>query len=88
MKLKNMIAVVIGGMESYGGTIAELMKKEGAKVYAIDTFMGKTEDIVVFPAKTSDGETVKRIIEWIAEENNGRIDIIINNPFGPNYLKI
>ncbi|MGB1243587.1 MAG: SDR family NAD(P)-dependent oxidoreductase, partial [Chitinophagales bacterium] len=88
MRLANKVAIVTGGARGIGKAIAELFAKEGATVYIWDLLdMGKetAEGIQANGGKATfqkvsvtDKAQVEAAAKTIFEEN-GRLDILINN---------
>lgn len=89
MRLNNKVAVVTGSAQGIGAAIARLFSAEGAKLILIDRQeeqlkalseeLKKTnENVSYFAFDITNKEEIKKAFAQI-KENNGRIDILINN---------
>lgn len=89
MLLDGRIAIITGGSQGFGLTIAEEFTKEGASVVIVNRTKEKgvetAEEIkkkggkaVAIPCDTSDMDQVREMVAKV-KEMFGRIDILVNN---------
>ena len=89
MNVKDKVVVITGGAGGLGSEMGRLLCKEGAKVYLLDLDEKRGEEI----AKSIRNEGGKAFFYWIdltsendwknvismVKENEGRIDVLVNN---------
>jgi NAD(P)-dependent dehydrogenase (short-subunit alcohol dehydrogenase family) len=82
MKFNGQIAIVTGGSQGIGYTIAQRFAKEGATVYVLDLVLpsesSKTDQINYHQGDVTDRTAVEKFVQTIVTEQ-GQIDIVVNN---------
>ena len=91
MKLKDQVALIVGGARGIGETIAHKFAKEGASLALVDLAKMKPEldavakaiqqkgtKVMTITADCSDDREVNRMVDQVAREM-GKIDILINS---------
>ena len=78
-KLKGKVAVITGASRGIGLSIAEVLNKEGVKIYDISRTVEPHECMAKsFEADINDYQKIEQILEEIFAEE-GKIDIFVNN---------
>lgn len=79
MKLQGKIAIVTGAARGIGLTIAEMLAKDGAHVYATDLVKGesKEKNITFVELNVTDRNGIEKFVSELSSK--GKIDILVNN---------
>lgn len=80
MRLENKVAIITGGANGIGKTIAETFSREGAKVITVD--MSKAdhdiETIDHYELNVTDRGAIIKFIDYVESKYN-KVDILVNN---------
>ncbi len=81
MELNNRVAVVSGVSKGIGEAVCRLLLKNGCKVYGLgrNTFEDSHSGFTFIKTDVRNLDEVNSAFDSILAENNGRIDILINN---------
>jgi len=82
MRFNGQIAIVTGGSQGIGYTIAQHLAREGATVYVLDLVLpsksSKTDQINYHQGDVTERTAVKKFVQTVLTEQ-GQIDIVVNN---------
>lgn len=85
-RLKNKVAIVTGGSSGIGASIALKFAEEGSNVIIVGRHentlkevSSKNNKITYIVGDITDGDTIKKILQKVDKEYDGRLGILVNN---------